>query len=258
MAMSKPSEQVWLAGVDGCPGGRWIATFVQPSGEQGEARVFSQFACILAAREKPSIIAVDVPIGLPACGGRAAETAVRPLLGNLKRSVFPIPSRRAIFAETGPFANQKARYAAHQRACAIAAAASKPAKRITMQAFGIFPKIREVDAVMRSNASLKERIYETHPELAFRQLNGRPLDQPKKVNGRPYAPGLALRRRLLTDAGFPAAIVEAAPPHGTGPDDLLDALACAFVARHIAAGFARPFPDPPERDQFDLPMAIWA
>jgi predicted RNase H-like nuclease len=257
MAMSKASEQVWLAGVDGCPGG-WIATFAGPSGEHNEPRVFSQFTGILAALKEPSIIAIDVPIGLPERGGRAAENAVRPLLGRLKQSVFPIPSRRAVFAEIGPFADQQARYAAHRRAGAIAAATSKPSKRITIQAFGIFPKIREVDAMMQSNASLKERIYETHAELAFRQLNGRPLDEPKKVKGRPYAPGLALRRRLLTDAGFPAAIVEAAPPHGAGPDDLLDALACAFVARRIAAGVAQPFPDPPERDQFDLPMAIWA
>ncbi|MFZ1089563.1 MAG: DUF429 domain-containing protein [Xanthobacteraceae bacterium] len=48
------------------------------------------------------------------------------------------------------------------------------------------------------------------------------------------------------------------PPRGAGPDDLLDALACAAVARRIQAGEARPFPDPPERDSFGLPMAIWA
>jgi predicted RNase H-like nuclease len=257
MTMSKTSRQEWLAGVDGSPGEHWIAAFIRTSGELGERRVFSRFADILDAPEKPSIIAVDVPIGLPECGGREAESAVRPMLGRLKRSVFPIPTRRAIFAELGPFEDQQARYAAHQRACAVAAATSKPSERITIQAFGLFQKIREVDALLRSNARLKDRVYETHPELAFRQLNGeRPLDAPKK--GRPNAPGLALRRRLLANVGFPAAIVEAAAPRGAGPDDLLDALACACVARRIALGRARSFPDPPERDQFDLPMAIWA
>ena len=49
-----------------------------------------------------------------------------------------------------------------------------------------------------------------------------------------------------------------APPKGAGPDDLLDALACAAIARRIHAGLARPFPDPPARDAFGLPMAIWA
>lgn len=257
MAMGKVSKQVWLAGVDGCPGG-WIAAFVRPSGKECEPRIFAQFADILAAPEKPSIIAVDVPIGLPECGGRAAENLVRPLLGQLYRSVFPMPSRRAVFAEVGPFADQQQLHAAHQRACAIAAATSNPPRRITIQAFGIFPKIQEVDAVVRSDAASRDRVYETHLELAFRQINGeQALDEPKKVKGRPYAPGLALRRQLLTRAGFPAAIIEAPPPHGASPDDLLDALACAFVARRISSGHARPFPQPPERDQFGLPMAMW-
>jgi predicted RNase H-like nuclease len=156
MTMSKTSRQEWLAGVDGCPGEHWIAAFIRTSGELGERRVFSRFADILDAPEKPSIIAVDVPIGLPECGGREAESAVRPMLGRLKRSVFPIPTRRAIFAELGPFEDQQARYAAHQRACAVAAATSKPSERITIQAFGLFQKIREVDALLRSNARLKD------------------------------------------------------------------------------------------------------
>ena len=40
--------------------------------------------------------------------------------------------------------------------------------------------------------------------------------------------------------------------------DLIDALACAAVARRLHAGTARPFPDPPPRDACGLPMAIWA
>ena len=69
---------------------------------------------------------------------------------------------------------------------------------------------------------------------------------------------LALRRRLLIDAGFPAETVAAKPPNGAGPDDLIDALACAAMAARIHRGRARPFPDPPERDALGLSMAIWA
>jgi predicted RNase H-like nuclease len=78
------------------------------------------------------------------------------------------------------------------------------------------------------------------------------------VKGKPCEPGLALRRRLLVAAGFPAAACESAPPKGAGPDDLLDALACAAIARRIHAGIAQSFPHPPPRDAFGLPMAIWA
>jgi predicted RNase H-like nuclease len=53
-------------------------------------------------------------------------------------------------------------------------------------------------------------------------------------------------------------LVNGAPPSGAGADDLLDALACAAIARRIHAGLARPFPDPPPRDAFGLTMAIWA
>ena len=102
-------------------------------------------------------------------------------------------------------------------------------------------------------------MFEVHPELAFWRLNGgRALTEPKKVKGKVYEPGLRLRRQLLIDAGLPQIIVEGAAPKGADADDLLDALACAAIARRIHAGIARPFPDPPERDAFDLPMAIWA
>jgi predicted RNase H-like nuclease len=122
----------------------------------------------------------------------------------------------------------------------------------------IAPKVREVDAVLRSDRTAARTVLEVHPEVAFWRLNGeRALTEPKKVKGRCYGPGLALRRQLLVAAGFPADALSA-PPKGAGPDDLLDAFACAAVARRVHAGVARPFPDPPPRDSFGLPMAIWA
>jgi len=95
--------------------------------------------------------------------------------------------------------------------------------------------------------------------LRFWRLNGdRALTEPKKVKGQPYGPGLALRRTLLAARGFPRTLTEGAPPPGAAADDLLDALACAAIAQRIQAGVAIPFPDPPLRYQFGLPMAIWA
>jgi predicted RNase H-like nuclease len=240
---------MWLAGVDGCGGG-WIAAFVRPSGGDGAVAVFPRFADVLAAVRRPAIVAVDIPIGLPertGHGGREAENAVRPLLGARQSSVFSVPSRAAIEA---------ADYAA---ACAAALATSEPPRKVSKQLFNIAPKIREVDAVLRADRAAAARVYEVHPELAFWRLNGeRALTEPKKVKSRPYAPGLALRRQLLQAAGLPAELIAAAAPKGAGADDLVDALACAAIARRIHAGLARPFPDPPPRDDFGLPMAIWA
>jgi predicted RNase H-like nuclease len=130
---------------------------------------------------------------------------------------------------------------------------------VSKQLFNIAPKIREVDEALRADAAAAQRAFEVHPELAFWRLNGgRPLGEPKKVKSKPYEPGLALRRGLLITAGLAAEAANAPPPKGAATDDLLDALACAVIARRIYEGIAEPFPNPPPRDVFGLAMAIWA
>jgi len=234
----------WLAGIDGCPAG-WIAAFMR--GGEFRIEVVPRFAEALA---KAALVAVDIPIGLPehtGHGGRAAENAVRPLLGTRQSSVFSVPSRRAVYAES------------YAQACAAALETSVPPRKVSKQLFNIAPKIRDVDTALRADPNAGGRVFEVHPELAFWRLNGeRALDEPKKVKSRCYEPGLALRRALLIGGGLPEALVNAAPPKGAGADDLLDALACLWVAGRLARGEARPFPDPPPRDPFGLPMAIWA
>jgi predicted RNase H-like nuclease len=247
--MSGATGAPWLAGVDGCRSG-WVAAFVRPTGEDVRVRIVPRFVDVLAAPEAPMIVAVDMPIGLPdriGPDGRGPERAIRPLLGARQSSVFSVPPRAAIYA------------ADFGAACAAALAASEPPRKVSKQLFMIAPKIREVDSVLRADAALLSRVYEVHPELAFWRLNGeRALGQPKKVKGACYEPGLALRRGLLAAAGLPASVVMSAPPKGAGADDLLDALACAAIARRLHAGTARPFPDPPARDAHGLPVAIWA
>lgn len=239
----------WLAGVDGCRAG-WLIALIRPAGDEARIRVVPRFSEMLAAPEQPAVITVDMPIGLPertGYGGRAAENAIRPLLGARQSSVFSVPARAALQTQD------------YRQACEIALSTSDPPRKISRQLFMIAPKIREVDDCLRADASLAAKVSEVHPELAFWRLNGeRALDEPKKVKNRPYEPGLALRRSLLIAAGLPREIVEASPPSGAGPDDLIDALACAAIARRIQAGTARPFPDPPPRDSYGLLMAIWA
>jgi len=247
--MRKCADDLWLAGVDGCPGG-WIAAFVRPGGGAGHVAIFSRFADVLAAPQTPPAVAVDIPIGLPertGAGGRTAENAVRPLLGARQSSVFSVPTRAAIYESD------------YAEACRVALATSEPPRKVSRQLFNIAPKIREVDETLRGDPAVAERVYEVHPELAFWRLNGRQaLAEPKKVKSKPYPPGLELRRKLLLAADLPAALVHARPPRGAAEDDLVDALACVAIAWRIHSGLARPYPDPPPRDAFGLPMAIWA
>jgi predicted RNase H-like nuclease len=240
----KASSDVWLAGVDGCRAG-WMVAYVRASNGEVRLNVVPQFAAIAAAPQAPAVIAVDMPIGLPARigpQGRGPERAVRTLLGARQSSVFPVPSREAVYASS------------YLDACRVALSTSEPPRSVQKQLFLIAPKICEVDRSLRADAALAARVFEVHPELAFWRLNGeRPLPLPKKVK-----PGLALRRDLLIAAGYPPAIIDAPPPKGAGRDDVLDALACAAIARRIHTGVAQPFPDPPHCDEHGLPMAIWA
>lgn len=239
-------ERPLVRGVDGCPAG-WIAVTIAATGPLTPCVTITRdFAELTTGVEK---IAVDMPIGLPeraGSGGRGPETLVRPLLGERQSSVFSVPSRAAVFA------------ADYGEACRLALETSEPPRKVSKQAFFLFPKIREVDALLRGDPALVERVHEVHPEVAFRTLNGEtPLALPKKVSSRGHPPGLALRRDLLVAAGYDSAFLSKAP-RGAGLDDLLDAAVNALVARRLHDGTARSFPDPPGHDAHGLPVAIWA
>ncbi|MBS0533903.1 MAG: DUF429 domain-containing protein [Proteobacteria bacterium] len=252
-------DETWIAGVDGCRSG-WIVAFGHPDGDVRAPRLFKTFAEIALSAERPAIIAVDIPIGLPQqspAGGRLAEREVRALLGDRKSSVFRIPSRRAVEASVAAApADARERFFA---ACAIARDTSDDAKAFAKQGFYILDKVCEVDAFLRRHKDDAGRVFETHPELAFVMMNGgAPLDLAKKVKSSNHAPGLALRRELLLRAGIPGDIAAMKAPKGAGDDDLIDALACLITARRIYRKEARSYPETPPRDEFGLPMAIWA
>lgn len=238
----------WLAGVDGCKAG-WIAAMASADGRAAPLiRVMPRFADLFAGEIVPEIVAVDMPIGLPdrvKGSGRGPEQAVRALLGDRQSSVFAIPARCAV--EAGDY----------EQACALALAHSEPPRKVSKQGFHLFPKIREIDALLRAEPSMREHVFEVHPELAFRTMKGEPLTHPKKFKGVVNPLGMAERQGLLRAAGIAPEAVSARLPRGAAGDDLLDALAALVVARHIAAGRGKPFPNPPGRDSHGLPIAIW-
>ena len=98
-------------------------------------------------------------------------------------SVFPTPCRPVL-------------------ACTTHAEANALSKRlgvgINQQTFHLFPKMREVDELLRSHPRLKRIVYEAHPELAFARMNG---DKPVLSKKR-KPDGHAERRRLLARHGF--------------------------------------------------------
>jgi predicted RNase H-like nuclease len=221
-----------VAGADGCRTG-WVVCRRDTDGTL-DIRVVKALA---DACEGLSILAVDMPIGFVAVPRppRACEVEARRLLPGKASSVFPTPCRPALACTTYAEAN------AVSKALGIG---------ITQQTFHLFPKMREVDELLRTRAKLRRIVYEAHPELAFALMNeGKPVLSKKR-----QPDGYAERRRLLARHGFKTK-VERLP--GAARDDILDAIAVCRTATLIAAGTATRLGPAREKDRHGLPMNIW-
>jgi predicted RNase H-like nuclease len=221
-----------IGGADGCRTG-WVICRRDTDGVL-DIRVVKTLA---EACEGLSILAVDMPIGLldtprPA---RACEVEARRLLPGKASSVFPTPCRPALACTTHAAAN------ATSRELGIG---------LNQQTFHLFPKMREVDDLLRTRPRLKRIVYEAHPELAFARMNGgKPVLSKKRKPD-----GYAERRRLLARHGF-RCLVDRLP--GAARDDILDAIAVCRTALLIAERKATRLGPARTRDSYGLPMNIW-
>lgn len=234
------AEPATVAGVDGCPAG-WIAV-LWDGADQLTSELCKDFAAVLALPAR--VIAVDMPIGLPETSGRPPEREVRARLGERQSSVFAVPAAPAIYCDD------------YREACRVNLLHSDPPRKVSKQCFHLFPKMREIDALI--DASQQSRIFESHPELAFWVMNKEaPLPLPKKVRSAPFPPGLDLRCSLLRAHGVPVDSLKADYRRSdVGSDDLIDACACAFVAWRIVNGRSIRFPANPPLNARGLRMEI--
>jgi predicted RNase H-like nuclease len=225
-----------VCGVDGCPAG-WIAVLWRGPGSDPTSVLCADFSAVLAL--PVNVIAIDMPIGIPDLYGREADRHVRQLIGARRSSVFPVPARPTLDA------------ASYQEACAINRRHSDPSRAVSRECFGLIPKIREIDSAM--DPTLQDRIFESHPELAFRTMSGVPLAESKRSRA-----GAELRKSLLRKHGLkPEALLACRHPRwDCKEDDLIDAAALAWVARRIRDGENQRFPSDPPRDARGLRMEI--
>jgi predicted RNase H-like nuclease len=186
-------------------------------------------------------MAVDIPIGLldaPQPGGRECDRQARRLLGRRASSVFTPPTRALLEATRY---EQVRSYG------------------VSIQAFGILPKIREVDRLM--TPELQTSIHEAHPELAFRSLTGAPMRHNKKtpagheerLRALEQAPGKLFREIRSAFENGQKAFKRAQ----VAPDDLLDSYVLAWTAFRITKRQANRVPANPPVDQRGLRMEIW-
>jgi predicted RNase H-like nuclease len=236
-----------VAGVDGCRGG-WVVVLAVHRGEGRQpsamaVRLCASFAEVLERVTPPAIIAVDLPIGLTdrfVEGGRACDRDARKLLGpGWTSSVFSPPARSALEATDHAEAMQR------------------QGGGLSIQSFNIAPRIREADALL--TPELQSRVFEAHPELAFRQLNaGGQLTARKHTE-----PGRRERIRLVREV-FGDRLPDAMAARrqlgvtAVGIDDVLDACVLAHVAWRIRCREAWRVPAAePARDARGLRMEIW-
>ena len=236
-----------LAGVDGCRAG-WIALVLRPGDTLPHVLIRQGFSDLVEELGPGAIIAVDMPIGLPdriSGSGRGPEQSVRPYLGARRSSVFSIPARAAVEART------------YGEACDLAHQTSEPPRKISKQAFFLFPKILEIDRLLQADPGLRQRIFECHPEFAFCRLNNMvAMATPKKIRGKVNPAGIAERIALLSLHGIEPGIFDKGAPRGAAMDDLVDAAVNLVLARRYVSGLTTPFPAEPVRDRHGILIAI--
>ena len=221
-----------IFGIDGAPNG-WSVAYQDDKGEivlshtHSLKELFTRFP-------DASHIAIDMIIGLPAQaqkGGRLAEKEARKLLSPRGSVIFSSPCRDAVYA------------ANYQDSLVINRKSSPDQVGLSKQSFNICPKVKEVDQFLLTNTQFQSRIYETHPELSFWEMNKQEKLQSKhSKEGREQRITLLKKFNLL--------------PSGNLTKDDLDALACLWSAIRIQKKQSRFVPHEIPLDRFSLPMKI--
>jgi predicted RNase H-like nuclease len=218
-----------VLGIDGCPGG-WVAALVDGGELTWHTGTFVELLTLEA-----QVVAVDIPIGLPAgAARRAADVQARALLGRQRSSVFFAPPRVVLEAVDQPDATRLSRAAG--------------STGVSIQMFHVLGKVAEVDDVLMSDVRAAARVVEVHPEVSFRRLARTDVLPSKRSAAGRQARLVALRTWL------PALEPPSRPPGRARTDDCLDALACAWTALRWADGRAQVLGG--ELDGAGLPMRI--
>ncbi|MSV88611.1 MAG: DUF429 domain-containing protein [Actinobacteria bacterium] len=218
-----------VAGVDGCRGG-WVVviTGIEP-GSPSTVAVVPDIAPVTIdlGSGRLAAVGIDMPIGLAADGHRAADVAARRLLGARRSALFPTPPLDVLGAT--------------DYADALARCRAASGKGLSIQAFNLLPKMRELAS--RIEPSMQPRLSEVHPETSFAVVRGEPCAEPKRTPG-----GSAERRDALREHFVDLDDLMQTIPRGAKPDDVLDAFAAAWTARRVATGRALVLGDDDERD----------
>ena len=209
-----PEMRKPVAGVDGCPGGWFVAMDTDDGGIA--TRLYPSLEELVGELQDYTLL-VDIPMGLTPDAPRRLDAALRRWSYN-PSSVFTTPCREAVYAEDYEEANEinQQRYD----------------MGVSQQAFAICRKIREMDALLRNGSGLSGRAFESHPELCFQIIKSGPFTlHPKRT------PEGWQQREELLEPLLPGSLeayddaMDGFPHTQVARDDILDALALLLTAR---------------------------
>lgn len=229
-------------GIDGCRAG-WIALSLDEDDAgywllESDRELGEYF-------EAYDRIFIDVPIGLEQeAYVRECDRKLRKVLGpDYTASVFNPPIRQALHAPT------------YGEASMISYEAT--GKKVSIQSWNITPDIKAVDRYLQQDEALREKIFESHPELLFQKLNGgNPILQKKATKK-----GLRHRLDLIKEESryaddFFRDIKEEYRRNQVDEDDIVDAMVLALFARYSLNREIKTIPEDPPADATGLKMAI--
>ena len=229
------------AGIDGCRIGWILTTFTE-----GEAKfqIMNNNDDLKTAFEYYDRIFIDMPIGLEdEVYTRECDKQLRKELGSeYSSSVFSPPIRPALDAPSYAEANMTS--------------FEWTEKKLSLQAWNITPKIKLVDRLLCENEEFKTKVFESHPELLFQQLNGGMIFQKKNLKK-----GIRHRLELLRDEepkadNFFRIIKEEYRRSDVGEDDIVDSMVLAYYAKQSVEKGIKTIPNEVEYDSQGLPKAI--
>lgn len=229
-----------FVGIDSCPKG-WFYAIITDS-EGCETDIAPNIGWLWNRFYNAALILIDIPIGLPSNSHRACDIAARKFLGPERASsVFPPPCRETIYARD------------YETACRINQENS--GKKISMQTWGISPKIREVDDFLKEHPNARKNIRESHPEVCFRALAGMPIIHPKKKNEGFNERFTVLSKYLPETLKIVNNALARFKRKDVARDDILDSMVLALTAR-FGNDLLNTFPEMPEKDSLGFPMEI--
>lgn len=205
------------AGIDGCKSG-WL--MVKHSEEGYTFGVYSNIQDLVIEHPDIQRILIDIPIGLSGMSfKRTIDAQLKKELGVRHSTVFMSPCREAVYA--------------NDYASAKAINKCIEGKSISIQAFHISSKIKEVDTFITSGRH-SVQIIESHPEFCFKYLNNKNilLSNKKSIEGE--------KERLNILSKYDAELVDvyqkirqATARKAVANDDIIDAL-CLTLANQLA------------------------